>query len=276
MKLLLGVLFALATLTACGTGSAGDSSGPGDDGLAGRTFVSADVVGAPTRAWLPGSRVSLSFDSDTRLSASVGCNTMSGPVRLDGGLLALPESLAMTEMGCEPALLAQDQWLTTFLSSRPRYEITGDRLVLTRAGTSITLVDAATPRTPPGGGSGGEGTAQRVVGTGWRLEGIIAGSDETGAVSSIPAGVRSTLRITPNGWLRLDPGCNEARAQVAVRDDTLTVEPLPLTRMGCLGSAGDVERVVLGVVQRDVAYQLDGASLTLRRGATGLVYRAVG
>jgi heat shock protein HslJ len=86
---------------------------------------------------------------------------MSGPVRLHGGLLALPESLAMTEMGCEPALIARDRWLETFLSRQPLYDITGARLVLTRAGT---FVEAAAPRTPPGGEAGG-GTDQRV-GTG--------------------------------------------------------------------------------------------------------------
>jgi len=156
--------------------------------------------------------------------------------------------------------MAQDTWLADLLTADPAVALDGDELVLTSGGTVITLLDrkVADPD-------------RDLVGTAWTLDGTIAGD----AVSSVPAGVTSTLRITADGRLELQTGCNSGGADVTAGTDSLTIGPVLLTQMACPGAAGEVEAAVLAVVQQGtVEYAVDGPALTLTRGDAGLTYRA--
>ena len=68
----------------------------------GRTFLSESVTqdGRPLPL-VAGTSIRLTFHDDGRLTASAGCNSMGGPVRTDGGRIAVAD-LATTEMGCDP------------------------------------------------------------------------------------------------------------------------------------------------------------------------------
>ena len=80
----------------------------------------------------------MSFAADS-VSANAGCNTLSGPASVEDSELVVRE-LASTRQACEEELEAQDQWLTSFLAARPRFERVDDDLYLSRDDTVIHLV----------------------------------------------------------------------------------------------------------------------------------------
>ena len=49
--------------------------------------------------------------------------------------------MASTRMACEEDLMAQDQWLASFLTSSPALEADGDILVLDDDSTRMTLAE---------------------------------------------------------------------------------------------------------------------------------------
>jgi heat shock protein HslJ len=260
---------AIVTLALAGCAAArANTGGPGGDGtgtgatgaLNGRTFLSTAVTddGAPRRL-VPGTRVRLTFTGDG-VTAQAGCNTMSGSARLDGGRLVVPDSLAMTEMGCPPGLAEQDQWLAALLAAGPRVSLDGDRLVLTHGGTAVRLLDrtVAEPDKP-------------LVGTAWTLDGVTHGQ----TVSSVPMGVTSTLRIAPSGRMSLDLGCPTATARADVRGNRLVVTDVTVTAVTCASPGPPpVGDDVLAVLKGTVRWTIEGDLLHLTRGTRGLTYRA--
>jgi heat shock protein HslJ len=126
----------------------------------GRTFLSESVTqdGRPLPL-VVGTSIRLTFHDDGRLTASAGCNSMGGPVRTDGGRIAVAD-LATTEMGCDPERHAQDAWLAGFLTGRPAWRYEAPRLELRAGSTTVVLLDRAVadPDRP-------------VEGTTWGLDG---------------------------------------------------------------------------------------------------------
>ncbi len=255
-------------LTACGaTGGTASVDPPSEPAVAdsvatavGRTYVSTDVTvkGEPRRL-VEGSRLRLTFD-ETNVGADAGCNSLSGAYWLDGERLVV-SGLGGTEIGCEPALMRQDKWLAGLLTSGPMVALEGDRLTLTDGDTVVTMVDveSAEPDRP-------------LRGTRWMLESY-AGSQPDDTVSSVPQGVRSTLRL---GGVRawVSPGCNDGSARYALGGSTLRLEDIAITRVGCLDERGDVEGAVLDVLRLDLTWQVHGDVLTLTNRAGTLTYRA--
>ncbi|HLA16924.1 MAG TPA: META domain-containing protein [Candidatus Limnocylindrales bacterium] len=226
--------------------------------LDGREFLSTSVTeGGVIRQLVPGTRISLRFDDD-QIGASAGCNIMGGTYRLDGGRL-LVEGGAMTEMGCDEARSAQDNWLFGFLGSDPAARLTGNELVLTSGGTVVTLLDreVAVPDLP-------------LVGPIWTVESIVAGD----AVSSVPQGVVANVTFTHDGRFTVATGCNTGGGDVVVGGDTLQFGDVALTEMACQGDAAAMEAAVLAVLSADpVGYSIDADLLDLRGGASGLQLR---
>ncbi len=233
------------TVPAADSAGGGRAAEPAD--LAGRSFVSTAADGHDLVA---GSTVALEF-GDGELSANAGCNTLAGGYTLDGGTLTVGP-LAMTEMGCEPDLMAQDEWLAGLLGAGPMLTIDGDELTVDAGSASITLLDreVAEPDLP-------------VEGTRWVVDGIVA--DE--AVSSIPAEVVASLTIDA-GTAAVETGCNTGRGTVEVGAGTLVFGPLATTLVACPPDVTDVEQAVLVTLQGEVDYEVDGDRLALRRGTT--------
>jgi hypothetical protein len=105
--------------------------------LDGRTLV-ADRIVDPDRDIVPGSRITMSFTTDS-VSVDAGCNTLRGTASIDDHELVL-DQLASTLQACDDALEEQDQWLTSFLTSRPRFDRTDDDFHLSRDDTEIHLI----------------------------------------------------------------------------------------------------------------------------------------
>lgn len=244
------------SLLAIACNAAGSPAGANLDG---RAFVSIDVTanGVP-RPLVPGTQIRLSFDSGN-LGASAGCNHLGGSYRLEGGRLAV-DAMAMTEMGCDAPRHAQDEWLSTFLGSRPQVRLNGAELVLDGGATVVRLLDTevAEPDRP-------------LTGTRWLLGSLIEGE----AVSSVPAGVVATLELTADGNVSVNAGCNQGGGRYEVAGGVIRFSDIAMTRMACEGAAGQVEQQVLAVLGAPaVSYAIDGATLTLSADGRGLQYSA--
>jgi heat shock protein HslJ len=253
----------IATLLLVGTalvGCAGSTvpGGPAQPaGLAGRTFLSSGVsrAGQPF-ALAPNTQIRLNFDADGNLGASAGCNTIGGTWRLDGAVLTF-EGGGMTEMGCDEPRHAQDEWLATFLASKPQVALDGSDLALKSADTVISLVDReiAQPDLP-------------LVGTSWTVSSIVSGD----AVSSIPDRAVATLQIAADGRVRIKTGCNEAGGTVTVDGTSIRFVDLVTTDMACQGAAGQLEQAVMAVLNADsLTWSIDASGLTIMAGPNGLI-----
>ena len=225
-------------------------------GLVGRIFLSTGVTvdGAPF-ALADGTRIRLVFDNGT-LSASGGCKIIGGDLDIDGDVLHF-SGASMTEMGCEPARMAQDDWLVTFLTSNPTYVLDGFDLKLTSGTTVITLLDReiAEPDQP-------------LTNLTWVLASFINGD----AVSSVPAGVSSQFTFADDGTFSANFGCNSGGGSYAVDGDTITFSDVVTTKMACGGAGGQVEAAVLTVIGSEdpITFAIDAGSLTLMTGSIGL------
>ncbi len=227
--------------------------------LAGRTFLSETITedDAP-RALVEGTRITLVFHDDGRLTASAGCNTLSGPVRVQAGRI-LVDDVSTTAIGCAPDLQDQDDWLSGFFALGPRYRLEVNRLRLETDHTSMQLVDRRTadPDRP----------LERTL---WRLDGIVGGD----AVSSIPAEVSVVLHFQ-EGRVTVEGSCNHGGGDAEVSGHQLRIGRLVTTDKLCGPAASDVEAAVARVLEGSVAYRVEAATLTLSNpNGSGLLLRA--
>jgi heat shock protein HslJ len=234
-----------------------------DHALRGQTFVTTTVtVNDEPRHLVDGTQALIGF-TDEGITLEAGCNQMSGRAAYADGVLRV-DGMGGTEMGCDPPRMDQDAWLAGFLTDDPRYALDGETLTLTDGNTEITLEpEAAQPQAA-------------LVGTRWRLDGIIEGSGPGAAVSTVPGGLRPVLRLTRAGQLGAQLGCNQGGGAVEVDADTLHLAEFPSTLMACRpGPRSELEHLVTRVLGTgDIGYTLDGQTLTLTRGQHGLVYSA--
>jgi heat shock protein HslJ len=249
MKRAFVILLTLVIVSACGAASTGGS-------LEGRTFLSTRVTdNGADRPLAPGTQIRLAFQGPN-LSASAGCNLMSGTYRVQDRVLVATIT-AMTEMGCDDARFKQDDWLAAFLGSGPTLELTGNDLVLHAGGTAIALLDrtVADPDLP-------------LVGPTWRVVSIVAG--ETAA--SVPDGVVATLTFTPDGRVNVRTGCNSGGAPYTTAGSQLQIGPLALTKRACIDPAATtLETAIVAVVGAGtVDYKIEASTLTLTAGGRGL------
>lgn len=230
--------------------------------LDGREFLSIAVTdGGVARPLVAGTQIRLSFSTGS-LGAQAGCNHIGGSYRLDGDRLVF-EDAGMTEMGCDPARHAQDDWLVEFLSSRPTTQLIVDELVLTSGATVIRLADrrVADPDRP-------------LVGPTWVLVALSEGGAD-GAVSSVPDGVVASLRFHDDGTVDVQTGCNDGGGRWALDGSSIRFADLVLTERACLDGAGDVERVVMAVLAAgDVQPEIRADQLVLQAGGRGLQLEA--
>ena len=136
------VLTSALALSACGGGSTpgGDPQSLVDTGYA----VTAITVDGTQREVL--GPVEIAFTADS-ISVMTPCNGMSGPVTYSESTLTVG-ALAQTKMGCETALMEQDQVIADALAANPTWQVSGEQLTLTGGSTTIVggnLLQEVTP-----------------------------------------------------------------------------------------------------------------------------------
>jgi heat shock protein HslJ len=252
-----------ALVTGCGQDATTISPGdqPSNPDLRGSTYLSTAVTrsGEPHKL-VPGTRISLQFTDDGRLLVNAGCNTMQGPVDTSDGVIRLDGALAVTEMGCDPPRHEQDQWIADLLQAEPTWQLRGQQLVIASDETTITLLDrkAAEPD-------------RELTKTRWTLDTIIEGD----VASSVPAGVRTPEVRFTDGEVGGFNGCNQFGGKARVTNDTIRFGSIISTQIACEQPAADVERSVMGVLDGEVSYRIEGRRLTLEHpSGRGLVFTA--
>jgi heat shock protein HslJ len=246
--LALMAIVASAGCTAAATTAIGD-----------REFLSVNVTdgGAP-RPLVPDTRIRLNF-SGTNLGASAGCNSIGGTYRIEGGRLVF-EGGAMTEMGCDQARHAQDDWLTTFLASKPTARLNGNDLTLESGSVVVSLRDRTIVEPDA-----------NIVGPTWTLASIIQGD----GVSSVPQGQSATLKFNADGSFEVFAGCNRGGGTWSAVAGGIDFSAIMLTKMACDGPSSAIESAVLGVLEADSnTAAIKSNILTLQAGANGLQFEA--
>jgi heat shock protein HslJ len=232
---------------------------PAPAGLDDREFVAVLVTeSGKSKVLVSGSKIRLSFPAGS-LSASAGCNNMSGSYEVKDGALVVGQ-MATTDMGCQADLMNQDQWLANFLSSKPAVSLDGNNLVLTSDSTEITFLDReqAEPDQP-------------LVGITWGLTSILEGE----TASSVPSGVMATLLFKDDGTVQIYDGCNSGGGNYTADQRSITLSQVVSTQMACGGDKDEIAaaiRQVLGAEEID--YSIDHATLALQAGEHGLQYDA--
>jgi heat shock protein HslJ len=240
------LLFALA-LTGCGRAPVTQAGAAGTE-PGGRTFLSTSVTeeGQP-RPLVAGTRIRLSFSDDHHVGAQAGCNSMGGAARFSGGRL-LVDDLATTDMGCDPARHAQDDWLARFLTSRPAWSADGTTLILENASTRIVFEDreVADPNLP-------------LRGTRWLVDTIIDGE----SASSVPAGAEASITFEDGDRFGGSTGCNGMGGTATIHGQTISFSDVITTKMACDPDRNRLERAVLSVLDGDTTYRIEADRLSL-------------
>ena len=250
-RALILAIFTIAALTAaCGGGSA--TPGPTGQTLDGRTFLSTKVDGP---ALVAGTVIRITF-KDGNVTANAGCNTFGGPYRIDGDRLVVGQ-IVTTEIGCQPNLAAQDQWVTGLLGGAT-IGLDGNNLTLALNGIRVAFLDrvVADPDLP-------------LLGTRWVVDGLING----GTVSSVPAGAIATITLT-DAHVDVETGCNTGGATATVANGSITFADLVLTKRACDNGVAQLESAVVAVLRGNPSYAIQADLLTLMSGGVGLTLRA--
>lgn len=235
----LGVV-SLVLMTGCGNGTG--EAAPGGSALAGRAFVSTGDVGVPG-----GGPLSFEFTDDGRLLASAGCNTLNAPVDLAGGRLTSTE-LAMTAMGCEPEVMASDQWLIDLISAEPDWDLPDpDTLVLAAGELTVTLVDRDIVEPPA-----------ELIGQRWDIDTVT----EAELASSLPAGVEAHL-VIDDGAVMGYTGCHEFVGTAEVTGQTIAFSGIGEAPGPCDPEADRADVAVRAVLDGETTYSISGRRLTL-------------
>ncbi len=220
-----------------GVSSSGQLTVP--DSLTGRTFVSIGVSGHDLVA---GSALTLTFDGTGTVSMNAGCNTMMGRATVGGAVLRIFQ-MTSTLIGCEPALMAQDTWVSRLFAKGLALDVHGDTLVLSSDEATITMRDrsAVLPNLP-------------LAETTWRLEGVITGEGVTHFADET-----ATMRI--DGSRISYQACNTHSGVVAITADSATTSRMIGTDRACVGDRGEVENAMNSVLNGTFTIAIDGYRL---------------
>lgn len=227
----------------------------------GKTYLSTAVTedGEPKQL-VPKTRIRLEFARTPNKNADgprvydvvrahVGCNSMGTAVAagelLTHGRLWI-DGIGGTQVGCQPPLRDQEEWLKTFLTSNPSWRLNGDELTLTSGSTTITLLDRriAEPDFP-------------LDGIRWKVVATITNADlrhhhQAEAWISFDRG-----HLT--GWT----GCNELSGTVTRNNTELTFSDVATTARACTAQTAAMQAAILATLGPAVTYTIDYNQLTL-------------
>ncbi|MCC7161504.1 MAG: META domain-containing protein, partial [Anaerolineae bacterium] len=199
-----------------------------------------------------GTKLTLAFGADGRVSGSAGCNTFNGSYTSENGGLNIGPLASTRKLCPEPAgVMEQEAQYLAALQKAATYEIAGDTLTI-RDASDATLVVAKVAAPPPGLG-----------GTKWDVVNLNNGKQ---AVVSVLEGPKLTLAFGADNRVGGNSGCNTFSGTYESGDGKLTIGPLASTLMACPEPAGVMEQEAqyLAALQKAATYEIAGDTLTIR------------
>jgi heat shock protein HslJ len=240
------VLFALVVVAGCGDDDE-DSPGGAPDVLTGRTFLSQSVTmdGAP-HPLVDGTVIRLEVAAD-QIRVHAGCNHLFGTLESTAGGRLRVTQMGGTEMGCDPALHDQDQWLADLLTAHPSWSLDRDTLTLSGDTTVITLLDrrVADPDRP-------------LEGTRWIVDTLLSGD----AASSLPTDAVAELTFS-SGQLTGSTGCNDLSGSYRLDVGVIHLDAFVQTDVMCEPDVMILEEAVVALSGASVEYEIVAGRLTL-------------
>lgn len=205
------------------------------------------------RPLVPGTAIRLSFTA-SRLVATAGCNTMSGPVTLTADTIVVTD-LAVTEMACASDRHEQDAWLAAFLAADPTWSSSGPTLTL-RGGTVEIVLGERLPAV----------AGQPLLNRYWIVDTVLGDR----VVYPVPPGIHVHLlfRQTSGGDAVSVTGtliCNLLTGSGTVRDDTITIDGIGTTKRGCRPDDPRVHTGVLTALRGTSNFWIDGDQATIAK-----------
>jgi heat shock protein HslJ len=221
-------------------------------GLAGLDFLLESARGYTPVA---GTTMRLSF-RESELSFSAGCNGHFGSYSLCGRKLCVSQ-LGSTEMGCDPALNAQDTWLSSFFLATPGLTQAGAALTLEGTDATLEFLDreVANPDRP-------------LAGRTWAIDTLIS----NGAASNVPSPTTPTLQFGADGSLSVFTTCNTGTGSYTRSSQTLALSAVAYTEGACgTGGNATIQAGIQSVIQAgEVTFEIEATRLTIMRGTLGL------
>lgn len=197
--------------------------------------------------------ITLSFsDGDLRFNA--GCNSHAGAYSLCDGKVCMSE-LSSTEIGCDAALHAQDEWLADFFTSTPSINYAPPRLTITGDGATLEFLDRE------------EADPDRSLeGRLWTIDTFIDGD----AASNFPLMNTPTIRFESDGTFVAFNTCNGMEGTYTVDDQQLTLADVISDERSCDTDLTAQEHFSEVISPGTVAFTIEARRLTLMRDDLGL------
>ena len=216
----------------------------GGSSLTGKVWALTSLAGKKPVA---GTRISISFTADGKVSGSSGCNSYGGTYTAAGVRLKISK-LASTQMACAPAIMTQETQYLGALSSTRLYGVRGGTLAL-RSGIGRSLAVFAVE-------------SQTLAGTSWHVTAYNNGKQ---AVVSVLAGTKLTAAFGKDGMLTGSAGCNHYDATYTTSAAALELGAIASTRKTCASPAGVMaqESAYLAALGTVATYRIEGSMLEL-------------
>ena len=226
--------------------------------LEGTTWeLESTVLGSAVASVPAGMRTPTLLLEGGTVTVDTGCNRGRGTYELGASTITFG-SIATTRMACtDPAYSQVEQTILGVLSGAIIWGIDGDVLSLRNGPTGLLL-----------GAANESAAGEALVGPTWTLDSTLTGLSAT---APPPGAGPSTLEFDGT-TVSVDTGCNTGSGGYTVAGDQLTFGPIALTRMACPEPAASLETAVVGVLQGTTTFSVDGTTLTITAGDTGLMY----
>jgi len=209
---------------------------------------------------VPGSSITIQFTPDGKTGGSAGCNRYTATYTASGSTLMISSPLAVTRMACADDVMNQEAAYLEALSQVQMYNITGDRLTLSDAGSTSVLVFTA--------------QSQELAGTTWD---VLSYNNGKQAVTSVLADTTITIEFGEDGTISGNSSCNSYSGSYKVTGKQIEIGPLASTMMYCAEPTGlmDQETQYLAALQTATAYGVEGTTLELRTSDEALAVQAL-
>lgn len=239
-------------LSAAGCAAGGDAA---DSPLVGDWELVSGTVGDEPLLLVPDHRITFNSDAST-FGGTAACNHYGGVVTTEAQTLSVDE-IFVTEMACEPEVMASEQAYLTALPLVNTASRDGEELLLSGDNTELVFVAVAPV------------DEQALVGTGWILETLIDGETATSAM-----GEDLAAEFREDGTLTAQTGCRTLTGTYLITGDEIQTPELSADGE-CTPDLERQDGHVVGVFEGGFTADIDGGRLTLTvAGDEGLVYRA--